>query len=115
MNKKILLLAGLLVAIPFIASAKGTYTDHDYTVECEALDKTECIVKSNRSIKSVRVEFSSQEESNSGGFIKKEFQGCPKEVSMNFNSPPEAKFFIQTCDGSSGVRVLNSDVHIITH
>ncbi|WP_339136987.1 MAG: hypothetical protein WGN25_03475 [Candidatus Electrothrix sp. GW3-4] len=107
MNQKILLFTGLLLTIPFIASAQGAYIDHAYSVQCEALDETNCIVKSNRNIKSVRVEFSSQEENSSSDFMKKELQGCPPEVSVNFNSPPEAKFFIEACDGSNGIKIIS--------
>lgn len=106
MNQKILLFAGMILAIPFIASAKGTYIDHVYSVQCETPDETVCTVKSNKNIKSVRVEFSSQEDKDSNWFMKKEFQDCPTEVSVHFTSPPEAKFFIEACDGSSGVKVL---------
>ena len=106
MNLRILLFAGLLLALPFIASAEGAYIDHEYNVQCETLDGTECKVKSNKAIKSVRVEFLSREENSRSDFVKKEFEGCPTEVSLNFDAPPEAKFFIHTCDGSSGVKVM---------
>ncbi|MCI5149640.1 MAG: hypothetical protein D3916_09680 [Candidatus Electrothrix sp. MAN1_4] len=106
MNQKILFFAGILWAIPFVASAKGTYIDHVYSVKCEVLNETECIVKSNKRIKSVRVEFFSQEDKNSNGFMKKKFQDCPTEVSVHFTSPPGAKFFIEACDGSNGIKVL---------
>ena len=106
MNTKILLFAGLLLALPFIANAKGAYTDHEYSVQCETLDETVCKVTSNKAIKAVRVEFLSREDNGQNGFVKKEFEDCPTEVSINFDAPPKAKFFIQTCDGSSGVKVI---------
>ena len=106
MNLKILLFAGMLLVLPFIAIAEGAYIDHDYSVQCETLGETECRVKSNKAIKSVRVEFLSRKDNGQSGFVKKEFKGCPTEVSVNFTAPPEAKFFIETCDGSSGIKVL---------
>ena len=106
MNSKILLFTGLLLALPFIANAKDAYIDHDYSVQCETPDETVCKVKSNKAIKSVRVEFLSREDNGQNGFVTKEFEDCPTEVSVNFDAPPEAKFFIQTCDGSSGVKVI---------
>ncbi|WPD23332.1 MAG: hypothetical protein SD837_01965 [Candidatus Electrothrix scaldis] len=106
MNLRILLFGGLLLALPCIASAKSGYVDHDYSVECETHDETECTVKSNKTIKSVRVEFLSHKAHSQSGFVKKEFEGCPTEVSIDFDASPKAKFFIQTCDGSSGVKVI---------
>ena len=106
MNTKILFFAGLFLVLPFIANAKGAYIDHNYSVQCETLDETECRVKSNKAIKSVRVEFLSGEDNDQSGFMKKEFKGCPTEVSVNFDALPEAKFFIETCDGSSGIKVI---------
>ncbi|WPD24023.1 MAG: hypothetical protein SD837_05545 [Candidatus Electrothrix scaldis] len=106
MNTKILFFSGLILALPFVANAKGAYTDHNYSVQCETQGKTECRVQSNKAIKSVRVEFVSHRDKGQSGFIKKDFKDCPTEVSVNFNAPPAAKFFIQTCDGSSGVKVI---------
>ena len=107
MNQQILLFASLLLAIPFVPNAQGAYNDHEYSVQCdEVLDETECIVKSNKAIKFVRVEPLSQEDKRLSGITKKEFLDCPTEVTLKFKSPPEAKFFIVTCDGSSGVKVI---------
>ena len=106
MNVRILFFAGLLLALPCTANAKKAYIDHEYSVQCETLDKTVCTVRSNRAIKSVRVEFLSHEVRNWGALVKKEFEDCPTEVSVAFAARPKAKFFIQTCDGSSGVRII---------
>ena len=112
MNIKILLFGGLFLALPCMASAKSGFVDHKYSVACETHDETECTVKSNKTIKSVRVEFLSRKDHSRSGFIKKEFEGCPKEVSIDLAVPPEvsahpeAKFFIQTCGGGSGVKVI---------
>ena len=106
MNIRILFFAGLLLALPFTVSAKKPFIDHEYSVQCETRDDTECKVKSNKAIKSVRVEFLSREDNSQSGSLKKEFEGCPTEVSVNFDAPPTAKFFIETCDGSSGVKVI---------
>ena len=107
MNIKILFFSGLIFALPFVANAKDGFIDHNYSVQCETRGETECKVQSNKAIKSVRVEFVSHEEKGQSGFVRKDFKGCPTEVSVNFNAPPAAKFFIQTCNGSSGVKVID--------
>ncbi|XCN73493.1 MAG: hypothetical protein Q3M24_01710 [Candidatus Electrothrix aestuarii] len=106
MTLRILLLGGLLLALPCLANAKSVFIDHDYSVDCETLNTTECTVKSNKAIKSVRVELLSRQGHNRSGFVKKEYEGCPTEVSVGFDASPKAKLFIQTCDGSSGVKVI---------
>lgn len=103
MNSNISFFIGVLLALPTIVNASENSAIH-----CDVSLETRCIVKSNKSIKAVRVEvYRNGEDRNSTELVKREFQDCPKEVSIIFDFLEKgSKMFIDTCDGSSFVKTI---------
>ena len=108
MNVKVLFLAGLLLAMPSIASiASIAHANEAFTVQCAEMSETICTVKSDRNIRSVQVRTYSGDKNSSTGFVKKNFPDCPAEVSVGLDYvPPGTKFFVETCDGSNAIRTI---------
>ncbi|WP_446010080.1 hypothetical protein [Candidatus Electrothrix sp.] len=102
MNSNISFFIGILLALPTIVNA-----NENSTIHCDVSLENKCIVKSARSIRAIRVEIYRSGDNNSTEFVKKEFQDCPKEVSIVFDSlQTGSKMFIDTCDGSSFLETI---------
>ena len=99
MNLNVLLFAGMLLAVPSAVNA--------FTVQCEGLLETTCTVKSDNSIKSVRVEIYPGGNNSSISPVNRDFRDCPKEVSVNLDYVPSGtRFFVETCDGSNAIETI---------
>ncbi|MCI5130502.1 MAG: hypothetical protein D3904_03020 [Candidatus Electrothrix sp. EH2] len=103
MNLKIAFFAALLLAIPSLGSATKLYT-----IQCEVRSETVCTVKSEKNVRSVRVEIAPEKSNSSPYLVSRDFRHCPPEaaVSLNTVSPSGAKFFVETCDGSNSIETI---------
>ncbi|XOF32608.1 MAG: hypothetical protein ACL93V_11295 [Candidatus Electrothrix sp. YB6] len=102
MNQKASLFIGLLLAIPSIVNANEAYT-----IQCETMPETECTVTSANHIRSVRVEIYPGGNNSPTALVDREFRNCPTEVSVSLDSmAPGVKFFVETCDGSNGIKTI---------